>query len=104
MLLLALGYAPLLTLFFINLWRRPHYQFFPLALIGASFLAWARLQDVPRPLAPGRPRVTALLLITSFFLLAAATLYWSPWLSSLAALVGLVALVWWGGGKPLFDS
>ena len=36
----ALGFAPLLTVFLINLWGRPHYQFFPLALAGAGFLAW----------------------------------------------------------------
>src|ERR1017187_193574 len=78
--LFALGYAPLLTLFFINLWGRPHYQFFPLALIGAAFLAWTRLKEVPRPFVPGRASWTALLLAASFFFLVAATLYWSPWL------------------------
>src|SRR6266446_6359210 len=44
-LLLALGYAPLLWVFFLNLWARPHYQFFPLALAGAAFLAWTRLKE-----------------------------------------------------------
>src|SRR6266853_5443943 len=44
-LLLALGYAPLLCAFFLNLWARPHYQFFPLALAGAAFLAWTRLKE-----------------------------------------------------------
>ena len=56
-LLFALGYTPLLTLFFINLWGRPHYQFFPLALIGAAFLAWTRLKEVPRPFVPDRKSV-----------------------------------------------
>ena len=103
-LLFALGYAPLLTLFFINLWARPHYQFFPLALIGAAFMAWTRLKGVPRPFVPGRARVTALLLATSFFLLAAATVFWSPWLGSIAALIGLAGILWWRGDKPLLKS
>ena len=72
-LLLTLGYAPLLTLFLINLWGRPHYQFFPLALIGAAFLAWTRRKDVPRPFEPGDSRLTALLLAASFIFLAVAS-------------------------------
>ena len=102
--LFALGYVPLLTLFFINLWGRAHYQFFPLAMIGAAFMAWTRLKEVPRPFVPGRATVTALLLATSFFLLAAATVFWSPWLGSIAALIGLTGIVWWRGGKPLLKS
>ena len=103
-LLFALGYAPLLALFFINLWGRPHYQFFPLALIGAGFLAWTRLKDVPRPFEAGRPLSTALLLTTSFFFLAAATACWSPWLGSIAAVIGLVALVWRMGSRRLLKA
>lgn len=100
--LFALGYAPLLVLFFVNLWGRPHYQFFPLALIGTAFLAWTRLKDVPRPFVPGDRRVTLLLLATSFLVLAAATGYWSPWLGSIAAMIGLAGMLWWqGGGKLL---
>jgi exosortase len=103
-LLFALGYAPLLTLFFINLWGRPHYQFFPLALLGAAFLAWTGLKDVPRPFEPGKPRLTVLLLAASFFFLVAATLYWSPGLGSIAALIGLVGLVWRMGGQRLLKA
>ncbi len=101
-LLFALGYAPLLALFFVNLWGRPHYQFFPLALIGAAFLAWTRLKDVRRPLVPGDRRVGGLLLASSFLVLAAATAYWSPWLGSIAAMLGLAGILWGqGGGKLL---
>ena len=103
-LLFALGYAPLLTLFFINLWGRPHYQFFPLALIGAAFLAWTRLKEVPRLFVPGRASWTALLLAASFFFLAAATLYWSPWLGSIAALIGLTSIIWGLGNQRLLRS
>ncbi|MDD1651146.1 MAG: exosortase U, partial [Methylococcaceae bacterium] len=103
-LLFALGYAPLLTLFFINLWSRPHYQFFPLALVGAGFLAWTRLAEVPRPFEPGRPLFAKLLLAIAFFCLALATVLWSPWLGSIAAWIGLAGAVWGMGGKPLLRA
>lgn len=96
-----LGYAPLLAIFFVNLWGRPHYQFFPLALLGAFFLAWTRLKEVPRPLVEGPRVVSTLLLVVSFLLLCAATFFWSPWLASIAAFTGLVALLWSRGGKAL---
>ncbi|MCX6892929.1 MAG: hypothetical protein NTX51_15640, partial [Verrucomicrobia bacterium] len=51
--LLAFGFAPLLLLCFANLWERTYYQFFPMALAGAGFLAWTRLKEVPRPLVSG---------------------------------------------------
>jgi exosortase len=103
-LLFALGYAPLVTLFAINLWGRPHYQFFPLALVGAGFLAWTRLKDAASPFEPGRPLLTKLLLTASFLCLAAATVLWSPWLAVIATWIGLAGMIWWKGGKPLFRA
>jgi exosortase len=103
-LLFAFGFAPLLVLFFVNLWDRPHYQFFPLALMGAMFLARSRFKDVAAPLQPGRPIITALLLAASFLLLATGTLFWSPWLGGIAALIGVAGLVWWAGGYPFLRA
>ncbi len=103
-LLFALGYGPLLTLFFINLWGRPHYQFFPLAMAGAGFLAWTRLTEAPRPFDPGRPLITFLLVAASWFCLMGATVLWSPWLGGIAAFIGLAGFLWWRGGKPLLRS
>ncbi|MCU0785980.1 MAG: exosortase U [Verrucomicrobia bacterium] len=103
-LVVALAYVPLLIPFFINLWSRPHYQFFPLALAGALFLAWTCLKETPRPLEPGSPLVNAVLLALSLVLLGAATVLWSPWLGSLAALSGLIAILWRIGGQRLFKS
>ena len=100
--LLAFGFGPLLAEFFANLWGRPHYQFFPLALAGAGFLAWSRLKELPRPLESGHAAVAAALMGASFCLLAAGMALWSPWLGSLAAVLGLAGVVWWiGGGKLL---
>jgi exosortase len=102
--LFALGFVPLLWAFFLNLWARPHYQFFPLALAGAAFLAWSRIKEAPRPHEPGAPLPGRLLWGASFGLLVGATLLWSPWLGSLAALAGLVAGIWTVGGRRLLRA
>src|SRR3954471_9880340 len=82
---LALAFLPLLIAHGRQLWLRPHYQFFPLALVGAAVLAWPALRDGPR----SRPRPTGLavsyaLAGLSWLLLAAAFVYESPWLASVA--------------------
>lgn len=100
----ALGFAPLLTVFFINLWGRPHYQFFPLALAGAGFLAWSRRQAVVRPFSPGQPMWTVLLVAGSFCGLVGATVLWSPWVGTIAAFIGLVGITWQVGGGVLLRA
>ena len=94
----AFGFAPLLLLLFSNLWGQTYYQFFPMALAGADFLGWSRLKEVPRPLAAGHAAGTAALLGTSFCVLFAAMVWWSPWLAILAAVPGVVGVAWGLGG------
>jgi len=96
--LLAFGFAPLLVLFFANLWGRTYYQFFPMALAGAGFLAWGRLKEVPRPFVCGYAAGVAALLGAAFCILAVAMALWSPWLASLAAMLGVAGVAWWVGG------
>jgi exosortase len=99
--LIVLGFAPLLLEFFTNIWRLPHYQFFPGALAAAGFMAWSRLKEVARPLNPGQPWVTLPLLLFSFALLTLAVLLGSPWLAAIAAVVCLIGVIWWSGGWAL---
>lgn len=99
--LIALGFAPFLLEFFANIWRLPHYQFFPGALVGAGFLAWSRLREVPRPLVEGQPQVTIPVLLFSFAILSLALLLWSPWLGAIAAVACLIGVIWWLGGWAL---
>src|SRR5262245_12586572 len=44
--LLLLGHLPLSILFLSRLWQRPHYQFFPVLLAGASYLVVARMRGL----------------------------------------------------------
>ncbi len=104
LLLFSFGYLPLLAVFFLNLWARPHYQFFPLALAGAGFLAWVRLKELPRPLVPSRPLIGGLWLLASFAIVLVATILWSPWLGSLAVLAGLIGVIWLLGGRRLLRA
>ena len=48
----ALSFAPLLILFGLDLWARPHYQFFPVAIPLAGVLVWKSCRHLGR-LEPG---------------------------------------------------
>ena len=102
--LLVLGFAPLLLQFFANLWSRPYYQFFPMALAGAGFLAWSRIKELPRPFASGHAAVTTALMGTSFGILFVAMVLWSPWLASLAAVFCLLGVAWCLGGRAVLRA
>jgi hypothetical protein len=97
--LLALAHLPLLVQHARQLWLRPHYQFFPLVVVGAAVLAWDRLRGLG-PLVPGPRLVVGLLVGLDWLLLAAAELLDSSWLGAVATLVLLAAvLVGLGGGR-----
>jgi exosortase len=98
---LLLGSLPLLALHARQLWLRPHYQFFPLLLLGSAFLAWQRLRGCG-PLRPGHPLLSAALLLGSCGLFAAAELFFSSWLGAVSTMVLLAALLYTFGGWRLF--
>ena len=97
--LLIIGFGPMILEFFANLWERPYYQFFPMALGGAVLLARRGLLELPRPLVPSAMLVTLTWLGASLVLLSLALLIWSPWLASLSAVACLVGLALGTGGK-----
>lgn len=100
--LLLLGVVPIVVVFFMNLWTlKEYYQFFPLALAAAGFLGWLRWEEFPKPVEAGAGWVSGTLLMVSWLLLAAATAFWSPWAGMVAAMIGLLGVVWWIGGWPL---
>ena len=45
--LLVLGQFPLGVKFFEELWSRPQYQFFPVAILAAGYIGWDRLREAP---------------------------------------------------------
>lgn len=89
---LVLAYAPLLYQHGRQLWLRPHYQFFPLAVLGAAWLAFSRGRGLG-PQTNGRAGPAALALSACFLALAAAVALDSSWLAaaSLPPLLGSLA-------------
>jgi len=103
-LIALVGFGPLLAQFFFNLWQFDTYQFFPLALAGAGFLAWRGLGDLEEPLDFGSGWITAPLSLAFLSLLATAAVMWSPWLGAVAFLLALLTFAWWLGGWGLFKA
>src|SRR5438874_2089213 len=70
-LFVLLGELPLLIKFFADLWTRPQYDFFPLILLGAAYLAWDRIKEGARIESdPISRAVGATILSIAFLLLA----------------------------------
>jgi exosortase len=85
---------PLVLLHFAHLWNhRPHYQFFPVMLVAVAWLTWKRW---PRPAV--RPAGVYrwggfLCLSVDACLLTGAVLLWSPWLATIAGVVGIFGVL-----------
>jgi exosortase len=98
-----LAHVPLLVVHGRQIWLRPHYQFFPLVLLGAAVLAITRLYGFgslrPAPLHWSLPLVGM-----AWALLAVAELLYSSWLGAVAALVLLGAALFAAGGGRLFRA
>ena len=97
------AHLPLLVLHARQIWMRPHYQFFPLLLVGAVVLAFVRLRGAG-PFTPAPAVRAGLLLGSAWVLLAAAELLYSSWLGATAALAALAALLYALGGGRLFRT
>jgi exosortase len=96
----AIAHLPLLARHAAWLWQRPHYQFFPLVLIGAGVLAYTRMRNL-KALRPGSVSVTALALSAAWLLLAIGDFLVSPWLGCVSSMILLFTLVYAVGGKEL---
>ncbi len=102
--LAALGFTPLLWVFFCLSWHRPAYQFFPLALVAAAMLAWRAVKQTGKTVASGNLWITRLLALATGVVCLLANILWSPWLGYIAFLLGMAAALWELGGKPLLKA
>src|SRR5262249_46740179 len=98
--LLVLAFVPLLVLHAQWLWGRPHYQFFPLILLGAGLLAYRALAE-QGPFSPGTQRWTLILFGLSWTTLALAVFLNSGWLGAVAALITWLAVAQACGGAAM---
>jgi len=101
-LLVMVGELPLLLKFFANLWTRPQYDFYPLILVAAAYLAWDRLREVPfpQPTADARRAGAALLAAAAVLLLVGLVLL-VRLLGGVSAWLALAGCALWIGGYGL---
>jgi exosortase len=102
LLLILLGaFLPRLLGLAHELWSRPQYQFFPLVLLGAVFLARERLRDFG-DFRPGPFFLVLPVVAVSWVLLGFAGLLNSYWLAGVSGLIGLAGGILAFGGFALF--
>ena len=92
--------APLLWILAQRLWRSEHYQFFPIAILGAGYLAYTQLGD-PRAIVPGSGLVRNVTTLVVLLLTTVAVFLESPWLLAAVALVALLCFFYGLGGWSL---
>jgi exosortase len=98
--LVVAAYAPLLAAHFHQLWLRPHYQFFPLVMIGAIVLG-ARAIRQAGSLPAGSASVSWGLAAFAWLLLAGAEVLHSSWLAAVGFQVVVLAAIHGAGGAAL---
>lgn len=86
LILAAAAYAPLLVLYAFQLWALPHYQFFPLALIGSVLLYRRAAETAAADEGVSGGRFAGVCFVIAVAALAAAILLRSPWLAYFSAL------------------
>lgn len=97
---IALAHLPQLILHAEQLWSKPHYQFFPLVLVGSIFLAWSRLQGLGQ-LQPAKPVNCYPFVLLFIVMLAASAVINSPWMGAVVSLLTLLVAFMGIGGWPL---
>lgn len=87
LILILIGFAPLVVIHFANLWHRPHYRHVPFLLVAVALLLWKRCKRLPASVSGPKWRKTSTVLFSFALLsLATATVIFSPW----TAAVGFV--------------
>ncbi len=97
--LVVLGLSPLLIVFFRVLWARPAYQFFPLALVGATLLVVRALRESKGCAVPGKRTTGRILMGITLALCFVANALWSPWLGMMTTLLVIVTVGWSVAGR-----
>lgn len=96
---IAAAFAPIVVLFGLGLWTRPHYQFFPLLVPGAALLARRSFRGLG-PLEPGSAWLAWSAAAASWLLLAAGVATVTPWFAAIGALAALLGAAYaLGGGR-----
>ncbi|MGF1579453.1 MAG: exosortase U [Gemmataceae bacterium] len=95
---ILLALSPLVYQHCIQMMIRPHYQFFPLAIVGALVLVFVRFRQSNSIPVPGSSTLTVVGFGLSYTMLLAAEVLYSSWLGSVAAIFTLASMVYAVGG------
>ena len=101
-LVVVLAFVPFLMLLARYLWSRPHYQFFPLILVGFVLLVRSRWTENEPSAEARHDRLSSLLLQSGLVSLAGAVAVYSPWLAGVAALLTAAGMLLHFGGPGAF--
>ncbi len=101
------AHLPLTFVYAGQLWSTPHYQFFPLVLVGATCIAWRAVRGV-EPTPATRLSVACCGFAVAQLLLLFAVLWHSPWVAWIALLMVVLPYVYscagWQGVVAIFPG
>ncbi|MDB5324738.1 MAG: exosortase [Phycisphaerales bacterium] len=93
--------VPLLWKFFIDLWSRPQYEFFPILLAAIPFVATVCLRELPAGDLRGGWGVATVVLLASWASLALGGIFYLRWAAPVSTWLMLAGCVWALGGRRL---
>lgn len=100
--LMLAAQSPLLWKFFVDLWSRPQYEFFPMLLAAVPFIAVVCLRDMPADdLRPGRVWATIAWFAVAWLALVAGGVLYLRWMAPVSTWLMLAGCVWALGGARL---
>ena len=92
--IIAIAYAPMLTVFFQQRWNRPETQFFPFVLAAFVALIWVRWKEAPVVTTKEKwPMVATALAIFALVTLLLAIAIYNPWLAAFSWIVLMAAVL-----------
>lgn len=98
--LMLLAQGPLLWKFFIDLWSRPQYEFFPILLAAVPFIGVACLRELPAGDLRGRWGMATVILLAAWACLASGGVFYLRWAAPVSTWLMLAGCVWaLGGGR-----
>ena len=99
---MLLAEVPLLWKFFLDLWSRPQYEFFPLLLAAVPFVAVVCLRDTSADdIRPGGLAIGLALWLVALACLAVGGVMYLKWFAPVSTLLLLAGGVWLVGGRGL---
>ncbi|OAI50986.1 hypothetical protein AYO44_05355 [Planctomycetaceae bacterium SCGC AG-212-F19] len=101
--LIALACLPWLVVHGMRLWAKPHYQFFPIVLVGACVLAWRGWKELGE-VQPGQLGGGLAVVASAWLLLVLAGIPFSSLLATVATLILIAGLLYTVGGWAMLRA